>query len=249
MSRSLAPFATTMNREASLRLRIYPLAALWTLAAVPGAAQNGVTWAGIEGYANFHAAGVIVTVSGDDDLDASVALEWRLPGDPSFAPAHPAVRIDATHFVGSLFALQPGTGYDVRATLDDPDGVTGGPSAELVVTTRTDDFPEPSVRTLYVSPSGNNSNPGTDPAAPLETIQHAADLAQPGDLILIQPGTYRESVIVPTSGTADQPIVLRGAAAGAVLDGADETVLGGVAWTPVGTGVHSHSLGFSTGQF
>jgi len=248
MSRSLAPFATTMNLEASLRLRIYPLAAMWTLAAFPGAAQNGVSWVGIEGYANYHAAGVIVTVSGDDDFDASVALEWRLPGDPLFAPAHPAVRIDATHFVGSLFALQPGTGYDVRATLNDPDGVTGGPSAQLVVTTRTEVFPEPSLRTLYVSPTGSNSNPGTDPGAPLETIQHAADLAQPGDLILIQPGVYRESVTVPTSGTASQPIVFRGAAAGAVLDGADAAVLAGVTWVSEGNGLWSRVLGFSTGH-
>ncbi len=226
----------------------FPVVWLFLATALPGVAQNTVSLVDASGHANFHAAGIVVVVDGDDDFDASVSLERRSPSGQTFVPAHPAVRIDATHFVGSLFDLEPSTGYAVRLNLTDPDGVTGVSQVEFVVDTRSDIFPEPSVRTLYVSPSGNNSNLGTDPGAPLETIQHAADLSQPGDLILIQPGTYRESVTVPTSGTAAQPIVFRGAAAGAVLDGADETVLGGVAWTPVGTGVHSHSLGFSTGH-
>lgn len=59
--------------------------------------------------------------------------------------------------------------------------------------TRADVLPEPTLRTLYVSPSGDDGNPGTSPGAPLRTIQHAADLSQPGDLVLIQPGVYRAS--------------------------------------------------------
>ena len=37
----------------------------------------------------------------------------------------------------------------------------------------------------HVAPSGNNANPGTR-TAPLRTIQRAADLAQPGDVITVR---------------------------------------------------------------
>jgi len=224
------------------------LIAAVVLAAAPCAAQHALTLVDVEDFGNFHAAGVVVEVSGDDDRDGSAGLELKSPGGSAFLPAHHAARIDDTHFVGSFFELNPDTVYTVRLTLADPDGITGVSQIEFLVNTRSDTFPEPSLRTLYVSPTGNNSNPGTDPLAPLETIQHAADLAQPGDLISIGPGIYRESVTVPTSGTAAQPIVFRGAAAGAVLDGADEAIASSVTWTSQGSGIWSRALGFSTGH-
>ncbi len=218
------------------------------LAAVTVAAQDSLTLVDLDNYGNFHTSGVVVTISGDDNNNAAASLEIRAPGSQSFRLVHPAVRADSSHFAGSLFDLEPDTAYDLRLTLTDPDGVNGVSVVDFTTETRADSYPEPTLRTLHVSPTGNNSNPGTDPAAPLETIQHAADLAQPGDLILIQPGIYRESVTVPTSGTASQPIVFRGAAAGAVLDGADETVLLGVPWAPEGNGIWSRVLGFPTGH-
>ena len=214
----------------------------------PCAAQNAVTWIGTDHHANFHTAGVVLTVSGDDNLNAWVNLEIRESGAPSFTTAHPLVRIDAGHFVGSLFGLTPDTGYEARVTLADPDGVTGTTQSVLAVATRPDSFPEPSLRTLYVATTGSDSNSGTDPLEPLLTIQEAANRSQPGDLVLIAPGVYRESVTVPTSGTATQPIVFRGSAPGAVLDGADETTFDGVAWDSEGNGVYSRTLGFSTGH-
>lgn len=60
-------------------------------------------------------------------------------------------------------------------------------------------------RTWFVSPLGRDANPGTL-AAPLATIQHAADLAQPGDTVLIRGGTYRETVTPPRSGLPGAPI-------------------------------------------
>lgn len=210
------------------------------------AAQQPLTLVDVEGFGNFHAAGVVVEISGDDDWDGSAGLELKFPGSTAFHLAHPAIRIDDTHFVGSLFELVPDTDYTVRLTLADPDGVTGVSQVEFLINTRSESFPQPPLRTLHVSPTGNNSNPGTDPSAPLETIQRAADLAQSGDLISIAPGIYRESVTVGSSGTAVHPIVFRGTAAGAVLDGADETVLLGVTWASEGNDIWSRGLGFST---
>jgi len=46
-------------------------------------------------------------------------------------------------------------------------------------------------RTVYVEANGgSDSNTGTSPATAYATIQHAVDVAQPGDRILVGPGTY-----------------------------------------------------------
>ena len=221
-------------------------AALAFLASSPAAAQDAVTVVSASGYANFHAGGVLVTVSGDANANATAALEWRLTGG-SFLPAQLLERVDTIHFAGSLFDLAPGTSYEARVTLDDPDGVAGSP-VTAGFSTRSEALAEPTLRTLYVSPSGDDGNPGTSPGAPLRTVQHAASLAQAGDLVLIQPGVYRESVSVPRSGTAAQPIVFRGSGAGAILDGADAAIAAGATWTPGPGGTWSRVTGFATGH-
>lgn len=55
---------------------------------------------------------------------------------------------------------------------------------------------------FHVAINGNDSNAGT-PAAPLRTIQRAADLAQPGDVVIVHAGVYRERVDPPRGGTSD----------------------------------------------
>jgi hypothetical protein len=222
------------------------LAALLFLVPATAAPQNAVAVVSAAGYGNFHAGGVLLTVSGDANANANATLEWRAAGG-SFAPAQPLERIDTTLFAGSLFGLSPGTSYEARVTVADPDGVTGSP-VTTAFATRADTLAEPTLRTLYVSPSGDDGNPGTSPGAPLRTIQRAADLAQAGDLVRIQPGVYRESVTVPASGTAAQPIVFRGSAPGAVLDGGDAAIAAGVAWTPGAGGTWSRVIGFATGH-
>ncbi|MFI5380123.1 MAG: right-handed parallel beta-helix repeat-containing protein [Tepidisphaerales bacterium] len=65
---------------------------------------------------------------------------------------------------------------------------------------------------FHVATGGNDANPGTA-AAPFRTIQHAADLAQPGDIITIHQGIYRERINPPRGGESDaQRIVYQGAA-------------------------------------
>jgi parallel beta-helix repeat protein len=225
-----------------LRVLLVGGTSLWATAA---AAQNPVTLVSVSGSGNFHAGGVVATVSGDLNFNASAALEWR-PSGGAFLPAHPLARIDATHFVGSLFGLSPATIYEARITLTDPDGAAGSPQVATFAT-RADTLPEPTLRTRYVSTTGNDGFPGTS-AMPWRTIQHAADLSQAGDLILIQPGVYRETVSVPTSGSAAQPIVFRGNGPGAILDGADAAIAAGVTWTAGASGVYSRVLGFPTGH-
>ena len=77
--------------------------------------------------------------------------------------------------------------------------------------------------TFHVAVGGNDAGPGTD-AAPFRTIQHAADLAQPGDIITVHAGIYRERVSPPRGGTSDSRRVVYQAATGetAVITGSEE---------------------------
>lgn len=81
--------------------------------------------------------------------------------------------------------------------------------------------PELSGRTLIVAPTGIDSATGSA-EAPLRTITKAAELAQPGDTILVRAGVYRERVTPPRSGEASRPITYRAEKLGTVfLRGSD----------------------------
>jgi len=72
----------------------------------------------------------------------------------------------------------------------------------------------------YVSPAGDDANPGTT-GEPFGTLQRAADAAQPGDTVYLMDGVYTERLIVPRSGSAGAWITfaLAPSAAEAVIDG------------------------------
>ena len=60
----------------------------------------------------------------------------------------------------------------------------------------------PASRThLYVSMMGSDSNPGTK-EKPFGTLQHAAGLTKPGDIVEVRGGTYCQRLAVTSSGTA-----------------------------------------------
>jgi Right handed beta helix region len=54
---------------------------------------------------------------------------------------------------------------------------------------------------FYVSPTGNDSNPGTQ-AAPWRTVQHAADTVRAGSTVNVRGGVYEEIVSIKASGNA-----------------------------------------------
>jgi hypothetical protein len=81
-----------------------------------------------------------------------------------------------------------------------------------------------SARTLVVNPALANAGDGgpATAAEPLRTIGRAAELAQPGDVVRIGAGVYREKVVVKQSGTREQPIVFEAApGAEVIVTGAD----------------------------
>jgi len=65
----------------------------------------------------------------------------------------------------------------------------------------------------HVSVKGDNTNPGTE-SKPFKTIQHAADLVQPGDTITVHEGLYREEIAPPRGGTSDAMRIVYQAAPG-----------------------------------
>ncbi len=75
--------------------------------------------------------------------------------------------------------------------------------------------------TYFVDPNGSDTAPGSK-IAPFRTIQHAADLAQPGDTVQVAPGIYRERIAPARGGTATSPIVYRSEMPhGAIVSGSD----------------------------
>ena len=62
---------------------------------------------------------------------------------------------------------------------------------------------------LYVSPSGNDKNPGSA-AAPFATIARAAAAAKPGDTVKIGPGLYREQITFKKGGKKGAPVTFAG---------------------------------------
>jgi hypothetical protein len=66
---------------------------------------------------------------------------------------------------------------------------------------------------IHVASDGSDTNAGTK-KAPFRTIQHAADLAQPGDVITVHGGVYRERVSPPRGGASDKNRITYQAASG-----------------------------------
>lgn len=92
---------------------------------------------------------------------------------------------------------------------------------------------------FHVAITGSDSSPGT-PAAPLRTIQHAADLAQPGDTVTVHAGVYRERVNPPRGGESDAKRIVYQAAPGekVVITGSEEVKK----WEKVQEGVWKATL-------
>ena len=73
--------------------------------------------------------------------------------------------------------------------------------------------------------NASDENPGSE-AAPLKTIHRAAQLAQPGDTVLVHAGVYRERVAPALGGTKERPIVYTAAA------GEQVVIKGSDVWRP-----------------
>lgn len=76
---------------------------------------------------------------------------------------------------------------------------------------------------FYVSPSGDDDNPGSEDL-PWGTLQHALVQLEPGHTLTVRDGTFRERIRIDvTPGTSDQPIVVQAAPG-------EEPIVQGLLW-------------------
>jgi len=148
-------------------------------------------------------------IDGDDNLNGIVEVDYRMVGEDSWQKGMPLRRIPAgklaeaflweNMFSGSIFDLKPDTEYEIRLGLSDPDGG----SAEKVVRAKTRPVPAPAPDAVVKK------------VTPV-TFKDSLRLAKPGDILLLSPGYYFETVI-ERSGEPGRPIVIR-------ADGAHEVI-------------------------
>lgn len=146
-------------------------------------------------YGSSETAGVLIKVEGMN-FNESALIEFRRSGEANFSRGHDFVRYDGNHMAASLFGLEPGSVYDLRVTLQDPDGTTGANPWLGSVTTRNEySLPAP-VRVVLVSSQAQ--------------LNSAVANAQPGDEIRLAAVTYPSGVHVlgGPSGSFAHPIVL-----------------------------------------
>lgn len=95
-------------------------------------------------------------------------------------------------------------------------------------------------RTIFVATNGSDGNSGLVESLPKRTIQNAVSTANKGDVVLIEDGTYFESVSLTNSGaTLAEPILIAARNAGQVtISNLIPTALDGTAtWVSRGSGV------------
>ncbi len=190
-------------------------------------AANPVVPGATRADATFNHIGVVWSISGDDNHNSSLALEFRQVGTTAWQAGAPGMRayptlmvnsspLNLNYWAASAMFLESGQSYDLRLTLSDPDG--GGAVHTLTAVTRSGLNADPAGRQLYVAPGGGG---GTGSQAnPFKGLQAAADAAQPGDTFHVAGGIYAPFQLL-ASGTPGHPIVFSGAKeAPPVIEGA-----------------------------
>ncbi|PSR56984.1 hypothetical protein AHMF7605_27595 [Adhaeribacter arboris] len=201
------------------------------------------------------------SIIGDDNRNATVRVTYRKTGTHTWLEALPLLRIGGERviretefldytvphgFAGSILDLEPGTEYECRFTMTDPDGVQGEATQVVKVRTRTEPKAATNGRLLHVYPV-DWKGPKQEPSfMGLKAAYYGSGLGdwsvvserkvQPGDIILVHAGLYKAdrlnyvephgipfdgTYVLTAKGTADKPIVIRGAGDGAaIFDGA-----------------------------
>jgi hypothetical protein len=166
-------------------------------------------------------------IDGDDNRNASVDVSYRKKGETVWKKALPLLRLQhewvngappqanpnpllpqtpfdyvvPNMFSGSILNLEPGTEYECRLVMNDPDGIRGETTKVVTVRTRTEPMPAAGGRTYHVYPvdwKGEKQEPaftGLMSAYYMGTSHYDYQNAwparvKPGDVILVHAGLY-----------------------------------------------------------
>ncbi len=163
------------------------------------------------------ALGFDLPIEGDSNRNAVALVEYRQQGDTGWQEGLPMFRLQAetvlfssysfqreNGFSGSIFDLKPNTSYEVRVTIDDPDGVSGQVQQTLSMRTRAISKPSADGRVFHVYPyahEGEKQEPSF--TGLLEAYYEGASHSdhtntnearvRPGDTILLHAGLYKDN--------------------------------------------------------
>ena len=168
--------------------------------------QNALTIAEVKvDRPTLHTIGVQVLITGDANRNAEIRARVDGRDAPDLFRVRPETVTGRTvpqQFAGTIFDVTPGKTYSIELVATDPDG--GGETRTVMATTR--DIPR------------DPTTPRTVAVATAAELRAALQGAQAGDVITLADGTYTGTFTLNASGTASQPIVIRGAG-NAILDG------------------------------
>jgi parallel beta-helix repeat protein len=197
---------------------------VWTATVIQGvSAAELKTIAGkVRSYTTLLCAGIEWDISGDTNHNATCTVQYRKQGENAWKPAMPLMRIDSNAtsqygksdrpynmLAGSVFFLEPGTDYELKLNLEDPDGG----STNRTVKVRTWNMPRfPKGGKAYHVKPGNGGGDGSKDK-PFLGIASAQAAAQPGDIMLLHAGNYGR-VELNKPGVRGKPIVWKSAGDG-----------------------------------
>lgn len=189
--------------------------------------------------------GLVWEIVGDDNRNATATLEYRKKGTPAYQRGLDLLRTEnadnprsgvkpGNKLAGSALLLEPGTSYEFRLTLSDPDNGGVVEQRSLEATTRPEAPSYEGKQNKYIDAATCPAS-GADGSAARPFCSIAQADANPatkaGDIFLLKAGTYVGTANLTKSGTAGHPIVYRGEhAATVILDGngaGDLIALGG----------------------
>ncbi len=190
--------------------------------------QHSVNQGEIRVDSTFHNISILSNIKGDANLNSSFRIEYRPSAGGSWKPGampmrvYPKLEVEGepmggNYWAGSAMFLEPGTEYELKLTLTDPDG--GDTTKIIKARTKKEQQPLQSGTKYHVNP-GSGGGAGTS-ADPFKGLQEAVKHAKAGDIFQIAPGTYKPFTI-KVSGKEGSPIVFTGPNdKSAVVDGAN----------------------------
>ncbi|MEE9440085.1 MAG: T9SS type A sorting domain-containing protein [Saprospiraceae bacterium] len=164
-------------------------------------------------HTTFNHISVHINIAGDVNVNSTCSIEYKEVSETTYNNSAKVMRatpdmivdgnlLDRNHFAGSAMFLKPGTLYNIRITIIDPDN--GTPLIDDIIAI-TKSFPQAAVDGVkkYVIP-GDGGGQGTL-SDPYLGLQSAADNANEGDIIIVGPGIYKPFEI-RNSGSENLPI-------------------------------------------